>query len=322
MSPVTLVDKTATTYVAGHRGLAGSAIWRRLAADGWTDLVGRTRAEVDLLDRAAVDAFFDAVRPTTVVVAAAKVGGIGANVAQPYEFLSENLRLQVNLLDAALRTGVDRLLFLGSSCAYPRLAPQPMSEDYLLDGRLEPTNEGYALAKVAGLVQVAAARHQYGRRWISALPCNLYGPGDDFSTGRSHVLAAMVRRYVEAHEQGLEQIVCWGSGRPRREFMHVDDLADAVAFLLEHYDDDPPVNVGTGCDLTVAEIAATVAGAVGYRGTTGWDTTKPDGMPRKLLDVSRLTGLGWRASVPFADGVASTVEWYRSHRDSSPPRGR
>ncbi len=317
MTPV-LVDKAATTYVAGHRGLAGSAIWRRLAADGWTDLVGRTRAEVDLLDRSAVDAFFDEVRPATVVLAAAKVGGIQANVAQPYEFLSENLRIQVNVLDAALRTGVDRLLFLGSSCVYPRLAPQPMTEDCLLDGPLEPTNEGYALAKVAGLVQVAAARQQYGRRWVSAMPCNLYGPGDDFSTEGSHVLAAMVRRYVEAHDQGRAEVVCWGSGTPRREFMHIDDLAAAVAFLLEHYDDDSTVNVGTGADLTIAEIAETVADAVGYQGTTRWDATKPDGMPRKLLDVSRLSARGWHASVSFAAGVASTVAWYRSRPASRP----
>jgi GDP-L-fucose synthase len=317
--PPTLVDKSATTYVAGHRGLVGSAIWRRLEAEGWTDLVGRTRAELDLLDQTAVEAFFDEVRPQTVVIAAAKVGGIGANVAQPYEFLSENLRIQVNLMDAALRTGVDRLLFLGSSCIYPRLAPQPMKEEYLLEGKPEPTNDGYALAKIAGLMQVAAARREHGRHWVSAMPSNIYGPGDDFSTDGSHVLSAMVRRYVAAQEQHQDEVTNWGSGQVRREFLHVDDLAAAVVYLLESYDDDSTINVGTGSDLTIAEIAATVAKAVGYQGRTAWDTTKPDGMPRKLLDVSRLSGLGWHASVPLAEGVASTVEWYRSHRDTLVP---
>lgn len=319
MSRRPLVDRTATTYVAGHRGLAGSAIWRRLAAEGWTDLVGRTRAELDLRDQPAVDAFFDEVRPTTVVIAAAKVGGIAANIAQPYEFLSENLRIGVNLMDAALRTGVDRLLFLGSSCIYPRLAPQPMKEEYLLDGKLEPTNDGYALAKIAGLMQVTAARREHGRHWVSAMPSNLYGPGDNFSTDGSHVLAAMVRRYVAAQEQDQDEVTNWGSGQAHREFLHVDDLAAAVVHLLERYDDDSTINVGTGCDHTVAEIAATVAQAVGYQGRTTWDLTKPDGMPRKLLDVSRLSQLGWHACVPFSEGVASTVEWYRSHRDSLVP---
>lgn len=309
-----LVDKTATTYVAGHHGLAGSAIWRRLEAQGWTDLVGRTRAELDLADDAAVDTFFDEVRPRTVVVAAARVGGIRANSTYPAEFLSENLRIQINLMDAALRTRTPRLLFLGSSCIYPKLAPQPIKEEYLLTGHLEPTNDAYAIAKIAGIVHTQAVRREYGLSWISAMPTNLYGPGDSFSADDSHVLPALVRRYVEARQTGAAQVVNWGSGRPRREFLHVDDLASAVVHLLEHYDDDSTINVGTGTDLTIAEIAELVAQAAGYTGTTAWDASRPDGTPRKLLDVSRLTALGWRPQVGLREGLASTVEWYLRHQ--------
>lgn len=310
-----LSDKSGTTYVAGHRGLAGSAIWRRLEADGWTNLVGRTSADVDLRDREATRRLFDEIRPTTVVIAAARVGGILANDTFPAEFLSENLRIQVNLMDAALEHGVDRLLFLGSSCIYPRLAPQPIKEEYLLTGHLESTNEAYAIAKIAGIMQVQSVRREYGRRWISAMPTNLYGPGDNFSPDGSHVLPALIRRYVDAAETHAPEVVNWGSGSPLREFLHVDDLASAVSFLLDHYDDPSTINVGTGEDHSIRDISAMVADAAGYTGTTRWDTSRADGTPRKLLDVSRLRGLGWNPSIALDDGIAATVQWYRENRD-------
>lgn len=309
-----LADKTATTYVAGHRGLAGSAIWRRLEADGWSNLVGRTSAEVDLRDRDAVRRMFDEVRPTTVVLAAAKVGGIHANDTYPAQFLSENLRIQVNVMDAALDQGVDRLLFLGSSCIYPKLAPQPIKEEYLLTGHLEPTNSAYAIAKIAGIEQVDAVRKQYGLHWISAMPTNLYGPGDNFSPDGSHVLPALIRRFVEAADAQTASVTNWGTGTPRREFLHVDDLASAIAHLLEHYDDDSTINVGTGTDHTIREISDMVARAAGYQGEIAWDPSRADGTPRKLLDVSRLRALGWEPRVPLEDGIRSAVEWFRAHR--------
>jgi GDP-L-fucose synthase len=309
-----LADKSATTYVAGHRGLAGSAIWRRLEADGWSHLVGRTSTEVDLREREQVHAMFDEIRPKTVVIAAARVGGILANDTYPAEFLSENLRIQVNVMDAALEHGVDRLLFLGSSCIYPRLAPQPIKEEYLLTGHLESTNEAYAIAKIAGILQVQSVRREYGLRWISAMPTNLYGPGDNFSPDGSHVLPALIRRYVEAQENHAPRVVNWGSGSPLREFLHVDDLASAVAFLLEHYDDASTINVGTGVDHSIKEISAMVADAVGYEGVTEWDTSRADGTPRKLLDITRLRELGWSPHAPLDEGIRSTVEWYRRHR--------
>jgi GDP-L-fucose synthase len=310
-----LSEKSGTTYVAGHRGLAGSAIWRRLEADGWTNLVGRTSSEVDLREREATRALFDEIRPTTVVIAAARVGGILANDTFPAEFLSENLRIQVNLMDAALEHGVDRLLFLGSSCIYPRLAPQPIKEEYLLTGHLESTNEAYAIAKIAGIMQVQSVRREYGRNWISAMPTNLYGPGDNFSPDASHVLPALIRRYVDAAETHATEVVNWGSGSPLREFLHVDDLASAVSYLLDHYDDASTINVGTGEDHSIRDISAMVADAAGYTGSTRWDTSRADGTPRKLLDVSRLRGLGWSPSIPLDDGIASTVHWYRENRE-------
>ncbi|HEY3548206.1 MAG TPA: GDP-L-fucose synthase [Propionicimonas sp.] len=308
-----LADKAGTTYVAGHRGLAGSAVWRRLEADGWTNLVGRSSKEVDLRDREATRALFDEIRPTTVVIAAARVGGILANDTYPTEFLSENLRIQVNLMDAALEQGVDRLLFLGSSCIYPRLAPQPIKEEYLLTGHLEQTNEAYAIAKIAGIIQVQSVRREYGKHWISAMPTNLYGPGDNFAPEASHVLPALIRRYAEAAETNAPTVVNWGTGSPRREFLHVDDLASACSYLLENYDDPTTINVGTGVDHTIRDISAMVADAVGFVGETQWDTTKADGTPRKLLDVSRLHDLGWRPSIPLDDGIRSTVAWYREN---------
>ena len=310
------LDKDATCYVAGHRGLVGRAIWRALEAAGHQHLVGRSSAELDLREREAVFDFLAEQRPRYVVLAAARVGGIMANASHPVEFLSDNLRIQTNVMDASLASGVERLLFLGSSCIYPKLAPQPIKEEYLLTGHLEPTNDAYAIAKIAGIMQVQAVRRQHGLHWVSAMPTNLYGPGDNFSPEGSHVLPALIRRYAEAHDDDAPSVTNWGSGTPRREFLHVDDLASAVAFLLEHYDDAETINVGTGVDHTIREISQMVADAVGYRGETLWDTSHPDGTPRKLLDVSRLRGLGWEPRVDLAEGIASTVEWFAEHRST------
>ena len=308
------IDKSATTYVAGHRGLVGSAIWRRLEADGYTNLVGRTSAEVDLRDREATFDLLREVRPRYLILAAARVGGILANDQFPAEFLSDNLRVQLSVMDAAHEVGVERLVFLGSSCIYPKLAPQPIKEEYLMTGALEPTNDAYAIAKIAGILQVQSARKQYGHRWVSAMPTNLYGRGDNFSPETSHVLPALIRRYVDAKESGLERVTNWGSGAPKREFLHVDDLARAIALLLEVYDSPEPINVGTGEDQSIREIAELVAKVVGYEGEIAWDTSKPDGMPRKMLDVSRLKALGWRPTTSLEDGLRDTVAWYNEHR--------
>jgi GDP-L-fucose synthase len=308
------IDKSATTYVAGHGGLVGSAIWRRLEADGYTNLVGRTSAEVDLRDREATFDLLRDVRPRYLILAAARVGGILANDQFPAEFLSDNLRVQLNVMDAAHEVDVERLVFLGSSCIYPKLAPQPIKEEYLMTGPLEPTNDAYAIAKIAGILQVQSARKQYGRHWVSAMPTNLYGPGDNFSPTTSHVLPALIRRYVEAKENGLDRITNWGSGTPRREFLHVDDLAQAIVFLLAEYDSPEPINVGTGEDQSIREIAELVAKVVGYEGEIAWDTSKPDGMPRKLLDVGRLNALGWHATTSLEDGLRDTVKWFYEHR--------
>jgi GDP-L-fucose synthase len=307
------LDRDATTYVAGHRGLVGSAIWRHLEAQGFTDLRGATSSEVDLRDREAVFAFLAETRPRYVVLAAAKVGGILANDSHPVEFLSDNLRIQTNVMDAALEQRVERLLFLGSSCIYPRLAPQPIREDAMLTGHLEPTNDAYAIAKIAGILGVQAVRREYGLPWISAMPTNLYGPGDNFSPTGSHLLPALIRRYDEAVATGSPTVTNWGTGTPRRELLYVDDMAAACLHLLEHYDGPEQVNVGTGQDATIAEIAGLVAAAVGYQGETKWDTAKPDGMPQKLLDVSKLHELGWTARTSLPDGLASTVTWFRAH---------
>ncbi|WP_120338171.1 GDP-L-fucose synthase family protein [Cryobacterium soli] len=310
------LDRDARFYVAGHRGLVGSAIWRRLESEGFTDLVGRSSAELDLKDRDAVFAFFEETTPKYVVLAAAKVGGILANSTYPVDFLSDNLRIQVNVLDAALKYGVERLLFLGSSCIYPRLAPQPIREDTLLTGHLEPTNDAYAIAKIAGILQIQAVRRQYGLPWISAMPTNLYGPGDNFSPKGSHVLPALIRRYDEAVASGASSVTNWGTGTPRREFLHVDDMAEACLHLMEHYDGPEQVNVGTGSDVTIKEIAETIARVVGFTGETLWDTDKPDGTPQKLLDVSKLAQAGWTANIGLEDGLRSTVQWYRDHTNN------
>ena len=307
------LDRSSTFYVAGHGGLVGSAIWRKLEREGFTDLVGRTSSELDLKNRDAVFQFFTEAKPRYVVLAAAKVGGILANNTYPVDFLSDNLRIQVNVLDAALDHGVERLLFLGSSCIYPKYANQPIHEDSLLTGHLEPTNDAYAIAKIAGIMQVQAVRRQYGLPWISAMPTNLYGPGDNFSPAGSHVLPALIRRYDEAAKAGDATVTNWGTGSPMREFLHVDDMADACLHLLEHYDGASQVNVGTGSDVSIKELASLVADAVGYTGKIEWDATKPDGTPRKLLDVSKLEAAGWKASIGLQDGIRSTVDWYRTN---------
>ena len=307
------LDRASTFYIAGHRGLVGSAVWRKLEAEGFTNLVGRTSAKLDLTDRDTVFRFFAENKPRYVVLAAAKVGGILANDTFPVDFLSENLRIQVNVLDAAVEHGVERLLFLGSSCIYPKFAEQPIREDSLLTGHLEPTNDAYAIAKIAGIMHIQAVRRQYGLPWISAMPTNLYGPGDNFSPEGSHVLPALIRRYDEAARSGAEVVNNWGTGSPRREFLHVDDMAAACLHLMENYDGPSQVNVGTGSDVTIKELASLVAKAVGYQGDMEWDTSKPDGTPRKLLDVSKLTEAGWSASIGLEQGIHSTVKWYREN---------
>ena len=305
------LDRALRVYVAGHRGLVGSAIWRHLEAEGFTDLVGASSSQVDLRDRDQTFAWFDQKRPEVVIDAAAKVGGILANNSYPADFLSDNLRIQVNIMDAAKDHDVDKLLFLGSSCIYPRLAEQPIRESSLLTGALEPTNDAYAIAKIAGILQVQANRRQHGRHWISAMPTNLYGPGDNFDPQGAHVLPALIRRFHEAVESGASEVVLWGTGTPRREFLHVDDLAEAALFLLENYDDDQTINVGVGEDVTVRELADIVADVVGYEGALVLDPSMPDGTPRKLLDVSRINALGWTAQIRLADGIRTTYEWYR-----------
>lgn len=300
-------------FIAGHRGLVGSALWRHFTTRGFRNLVGRTSSELDLRDARATAAFFAEARPSVVINAAAVVGGIAANAARPADFLSDNLRIQVNLLDTAVASGVERFLFLGSSCIYPKFAAQPITEDSLLTGRLEETNEGFAMAKLAGVGHVVAIRRQHGFPYTCALPTNLYGPGDNFNPANSHVLPAMIRRFHEAVQNGSSQVTCWGTGRPRREFLYVDDLADACHFLLDNFDDDRPINVGIGADLSIAEIAELIADIVGYRGEICWDTSKPDGTYQKLLDVGRLDDLGWKPKTGLADGVRLTYEWFLQH---------
>lgn len=302
-------------YVAGHRGLVGSAIWRYLQNRGTGELIGWTSAELDLRDREPVLAAIAEAKPDVVIMAAAKVGGILANSTFPVEFLQDNLRIQTNILEAANTANVPQLLFLGSSCIYPKLAPQPITESSLLTGPLEPTNDAYAIAKIAGVIAIQAYRREYGRHWISAMPTNLYGPGDNFGLENSHVLPAMITRFHEARETGAEHMELWGTGTPRREFLHVDDLAAAAVFLLENYDSPDPINVGVGRDLSIRELAELVASIVGYQGELTWDTSKPDGTPRKLLDVTRLHELGWSDTIALPDGIAATYEWFLTNRD-------
>ncbi|MFE7462505.1 GDP-L-fucose synthase family protein [Streptomyces sp. NPDC057499] len=308
-SAPSLLRSGARVFVAGHRGLVGSAVVRSLAAEGY-EVLTRDRDRLDLRDGVRTGEFLRAVRPDAVVLAAARVGGIMANSTYPVQFIEDNLRIQLSVIAGAHAAGVQRLLFLGSSCIYPRLAPQPIPESALLTGALEPTNEPYALAKIAGIVQIRSYRRQYGASYISAMPTNLYGPGDNFDPETSHVLPALIRRFHEARVTGAPQVTLWGSGSPRREFLHVDDLAAACLLLLERYDGEEPVNVGCGSDLPIRELASLVRDVTGFRGSVGWDTSKPDGTPRKLLDVSRLTALGFTPRITLRDGIARTYAWW------------
>lgn len=307
------MDRTSRIYVAGHRGLVGGAILRRLEREGFSNLITRSHAELDLTRQADVERFFEEERPEYVFLAAAKVGGILANATYPADFIRDNLQIQTNVIDAAYRFGVRKLLFLGSSCIYPKHAPQPMKEEHLLTGPLEPTNEPYAVAKIAGIVMVRSYRRQYGFSGISLMPTNLYGPGDNFDLQTSHVLPALIRKFHEAKLAGAPAVTVWGTGTPRREFLHVDDLADAALFLMERYDEEDIVNVGVGEDVSIAELAEIVRDVVGYEGEIVYDTSKPDGTPRKLLDVSRLHALGWRARIGLREGIEQTYRWYCEH---------
>lgn len=307
-------------YVAGHRGMVGSALMRRLARED-CELLGAPRAELDLTRQSEIDAFFASTRPDVVVVAAARVGGILANATAPADFLRDNLLIQTLLIDAAFRAGVEKLLFLGSSCIYPRAAPEPIVEAALLTAPLETTNEAYAIAKIAGLKLCEAYRRQHGADFIAAMPCNLYGPGDNFHPTQSHVIPALMRRFDEAREAGAREVVCWGTGAPRREFLHVDDLADACAHLLKHWSGEGHVNVGAGVDMTIRDLAGAIRDVVGFEGDLVWDASKPDGVAGKRLDVSRMNALGWRPSIAFADGLAQTFDWYRAARARGELRG-
>ena len=307
------LSQAASVFVAGHRGLVGSAIVRRLDSLGCHNILTRAHSDLDLSNPAVVNEFFLKHRPEFVFLAAAKVGGILANSTHPAEFLYQNLAIQTNVIHAAWLHGTKKLLFLGSSCIYPRMAPQPIKEDYLLSGPLETTNEAYAIAKIAGLKLAAAYRAQYGFRAISIMPTNLYGPGDNFDLEASHVLPAMIRRFHEAKMSGMPEVTLWGTGKPRREFLHVDDLANAACCLMENYDAPEILNVGVGEDITIAELAVMVARVTGYEGRIAFDASRPDGTPRKLLDVSRIHAVGWRAQIPLETGIASTYQWYLTH---------
>jgi GDP-L-fucose synthase len=308
-----MLSQDTQIYVAGHRGLVGSAIVRALKGQGYTKLLLRAHRELDLTDQASVVKFFQKERPQAVVMAAARVGGIQANNVRPAEFIRDNLLIQDNVIDAAYQAGVAKFVFLGSSCIYPKLAPQPIKEDSLLTGPLEPTNEWYAIAKIAGLKMCQAYRRQYGFNAISLMPTNLYGPGDNFDLQNSHVLPALIRRFHEAKLRGDASLTVWGTGTPRREFLHVDDLADAVIYLLNTYDDEPIVNIGWGEDVTIRELAEVVASVAGFRGRLEFDSSKPDGTPRKLLDTSRLTALGWVPKIKLKAGIESTYAWFKDH---------
>jgi GDP-L-fucose synthase len=307
-------DRGARVYVAGHRGMVGGAIVRALEARGYRNLLLRTSRELDLRDQAAVRAFFDAERPDYVFLAAARVGGILANDTYPADFLFDNLAIEANVIHAAWRSGVRKLLFLGSTCIYPKLAPQPLKEEYLLTGPLEPTNEWYAVAKIAGIKLCQAYRRQHGCDFVSAMPTNLYGPGDNFDLAASHVVPALLRKFHEAKVRGEASATVWGSGRPLREFLHVDDLADALLFLMERYSGEEHVNVGVGEDLSIADLARLVAEVVGFRGELVFDASKPDGTPRKLVDTTKINALGWQPRIGLREGLAATYRWFLDHQ--------
>ncbi len=304
-------------FIAGHRGMVGSAIVRSLQAQGFTQLLVRTRQELDLLDRSAVREFFKTERPEFVIDAAARVGGIVANSEKPVEFLLENLTLQNNIIEAAADFGCAKLLFLGSSCIYPKHAPQPIREDALLTGPLEPTNDAYALAKIAGIKLCQAYAREYGKNFLSAMPTNLYGPHDNFDLHTSHVLPALIRKIHEAKKSGAPEVLVWGTGTPRREFLHADDLADACVFLLKNYDSPELINIGSGTDVTIRELAELVCEVLGYDGTLAFDPTKPDGTPRKLMDSSRLFSLGWKPKISLREGIALAHAWFLENQPAS-----
>jgi len=307
------MESSKVIFVAGHRGMVGSAIVRALKERGASNIVTRTSKELDLRNRTEVDQFFEQEKPEVVYLAAAKVGGIHANATYPADFLVDNILITTNVIDASCKHGVEKLLFLGSSCIYPRLASQPISEAALLTGPLEPTNEAYALAKIAGLKMCDAFRKQHGCNFISAMPTNLYGPGDNYHPENSHVLPALIRRFHEAARDGENEVVCWGSGSPKREFLHVDDLAKGLLHLMDHHNSEGWINIGTGEDLTIKELALTIANVVGYRGDVIWDTSKPDGTPRKLLNVDRINEMGWKAAIELRHGIESVYADYLSH---------
>ncbi len=318
------MNKQSRIYVAGHRGLVGSAIVRRLQSQGFENLLLRTHRELDLTDQQAVSHFFTEEKPEYVFLAAAKVGGIVANNSYPAEFIRDNLAIQTNVIHEAWRSGVTRLLFLGSSCIYPRECPQPMKEEYLLTGPLEPTNQPYAVAKIAGIEMCWSYNRQYDTRYLSVMPTNLYGPGDNFDLEKSHVIPALIRKMHDAREQGAAEVVVWGSGNPCREFLHSDDMADACVYLMtldeEKYaslirKDTPLINIGTGKDLTIRELAERVRGVVGFEGELVFDASKPDGTPRKLMDVSRLSALGWQPKFSFREGLENAYQWFLDHQD-------
>lgn len=308
------MEKNAKIYVAGHRGLVGSAILRLLKERGFTNLIFRTHAELDLAEQVSVKSFFEREKPNYVFLAAAKVGGIHANNTYPAEFIYQNLAVQNNVIHFSYQNGVKKLCFLGSSCIYPKLAPQPMKEEYLLDGKLEPTNEPYAIAKIAGIALAKSYNRQYGTNYISVMPTNLYGPNDNFDLQNSHVLPALIRKFVEAKQINSPSVVLWGSGKPRREFLYVDDMADACIFLMNNYDGKEFVNIGTGEDVTILEAANIIKDIVGYKGMLEFDSTKPDGTPRKLLDVSKINSLGWKAKYSLNDGLKKAIDWYLANK--------
>jgi GDP-L-fucose synthase len=307
------LKKDTKIYIAGHRGMVGSAVWRALSAEGYTNLIGRTSKELDLRNQAEVNAFFTQEKPGVVIDAAAKVGGILANNTYPYAFLMDNLQIQNNLIAAALHTAVQKFIFLGSSCIYPKLAPQPLKEEYLLTGPLEPTNEWYAIAKIAGVKACEAIRKEFGKDYVSLMPTNLYGPFDNFDLQSSHVLPAMIRKFHEAKLAQHAPVTLWGSGTPMREFLHVDDLAQAVLFALEHTLPEHLYNVGSGTDLTIKELALLIQKEVGHEGEIVWDASKPDGTPRKLMDVSKMNANGWKAQIGLPEGIRSTIEWFQQN---------
>jgi len=316
------ITSESRIYVAGHRGLVGSAIWRELERQGFRRLIGKSHGELDLLDTRAVEKFYSSEKPEYVFVAAAKVGGIKANDAQPAQFLFQNLQIQNNLIHGAYQAGATKLLFLGSSCIYPKLAPQPLKEDYLLSGPLEPTNQWYAVAKIAGIKLCQAYRRQYGCDFISAMPTNMYGPNDNYDLETSHVLPALIRKFHEAKESKAHRVVCWGTGSPRREFLYADDLARACVFLMQNYSEEQFINVGYGIDTTIKELAELVARILGFTGEIVWDNSKPDGTPRKLMDSSRLFALGWRPQVDLERGIRRAYEDFLQHRLSVEPLNR